>query len=53
VIDPVRDHSMTSHVASFNGPAPSDAPRQVVSLVQSPRAGSQALVDDQAAPVVG
>jgi len=34
-----------SRVASFAGPAPSDALRQVVLLVRSPRAGSPALVD--------
>jgi len=34
-----------SHVASFTGPAASDAPRRVVFLVQSPRAGSEALID--------
>jgi ABC-type antimicrobial peptide transport system permease subunit len=34
-----------SRVASFTGPAPSDAPRRVVLLVRSPRAGSPALID--------
>jgi len=34
-----------SRVASFAGPAPSDALRQVVLLVRSPRAGSPALID--------
>jgi putative ABC transport system permease protein len=34
-----------SRVASFNGPVPSNAPRQAVLMVRSPRAGSQALID--------
>jgi len=34
-----------SRVASFNGPAPSDAPRRAVLMVRSARAGSQALID--------
>jgi predicted permease len=34
-----------SRVASFTGPSPSDAPRRVVLMVKSPRAGSQALTD--------
>jgi ABC-type antimicrobial peptide transport system permease subunit len=34
-----------SRVASFAGPAPSDALRQAVFMVQSSRAGSQALID--------
>ena len=34
-----------SRVASFTGSAPSDAPRQAVLMVRSPRAGSQALID--------
>jgi predicted permease len=34
-----------SRVASFTGPVASDAPRRVVLMVQSPRAGSQALID--------
>jgi len=34
-----------SRVASFTEPDPSSAPRQVVLMVQSPRAGSQALID--------
>jgi predicted permease len=34
-----------SRVASFTGPVASDAPRRVVLMVRSPRAGSQALID--------
>jgi predicted permease len=34
-----------SRVASFSGPAPSNALRRVVLMVQSPRAGSQALIE--------
>ena len=34
-----------SRVASFTGSDPSSAPRQVVLMVHSPRAGSQALID--------
>jgi putative ABC transport system permease protein len=34
-----------SRVASFAGPAPSDALRRVVFMVRSPRAGSQGLID--------
>jgi predicted permease len=55
VVDDVRDDGVhmppppivywPSRVASFTGPAPSDAPRRVVLLVQSPRAGSPALID--------
>jgi predicted permease len=55
VVDDVREDGVhmppapiaywPSRVASFTGPAPSDAPRRAVLLVRSPRAGSQALVD--------
>lgn len=34
-----------SRVASFTGPDPATVPRQVVLMVQSPRAGTQALID--------
>jgi ABC-type antimicrobial peptide transport system permease subunit len=34
-----------SRVASFTGPDPSSVPRRVVLMVQSPGAGSQALID--------
>jgi ABC-type antimicrobial peptide transport system permease subunit len=55
VVDDVREDGVhmpaapiaywPSRVASFNGPAPSEAPRRVVLLVRSPRAGSPALID--------
>src|SRR5688572_20467450 len=55
VVDDVREDGVNrpapptvywpSHVASFTGPAPSDAPRRAVLMVRSPRAGSQALID--------
>jgi ABC-type antimicrobial peptide transport system permease subunit len=55
VVDDVREDGVhmppppivywPSRVASFAGPAPSNALRQAVFMVRSPRAGSQALID--------
>ena len=55
VVDDVREDGVhnaappivywPSRVAGFTGAAPLEAPRRVVLMVQSPRAGSQALID--------